>query len=435
MERFITKDLIKWKNSEYRKPLILRGARQVGKTYIIKDFASKYYDDLAYFNFDHDKDLYQLFYNTKDPKRILEQLSLIYGKAIKPGSTLIFFDEVQECPDALNSLKYFNEEMNEFHIIAAGSLLGTRLSKTSFPVGKVDYLDLKPMSFSEFLIADDSLSLVEYMKSFKRIEKLEDIFFNKLNEKLKAYFIVGGMPEVVLSWVKEKDIERVNEIQKNIVISYEEDFSKHMTDVEATKASLVWNSIPSQLARENKKFLYGVIKEGARAREYEEALNWLNSANLIYKVYNITTPNLPLKAYEDLSSFKIYMMDTGLLRKLSELDSSIIKKGNQLYSEFKGSLTENYILQSLSSYLEVIPHYYSRPRSEIDFIICRKNEIIPIEVKSGLSTNNKSLTKYNEEQKPNIMIRFSMNNLNKDGNILNIPLFMSEYLEQLLEIL
>ena len=282
MYRYIKEKLIEWKNSEYRKPLILKGARQVGKTYILKEFGKENYEGIAYFNFDHDEDLYNLFNNTKNPKRILEQLSFIYGKAIIPGKTLIFFDEIQECPNALNSLKYFQEEANEYHIVCAGSLLGFRLSHTSFPVGKVEFMNLYPMTFTEFLIADNCGNLVDYMNNIEKLEKIPEIFFNMLEEKLKAYFIIGGMPEVVNSWVNEKDMERVNAIQDSILKSYESDFSKHTSNTEANKISLIWNSIPSQLAKENKKFLYQTIKEGARAREYEDALNWLNDANLIY---------------------------------------------------------------------------------------------------------------------------------------------------------
>lgn len=432
MERFILKKLIEWKNSETRKPLILKGARQVGKTYIVKQFGEENYEGLAYFNFDHDKDLYNLFDNTKDPKRILEQLAFIYGKAIIPGKTLIFFDEIQECPNALNSLKYFQEEANEYHIICAGSLLGIRLSHTSFPVGKVEFLDMYPMSFSEFLLADNCSNLVEYMKSIKSIEKISDIFFNMLEEKLKAYFIIGGMPEAVYSWVNEKNMERVNDIQNNILKAYESDFSKHTQDSEANKISLIWNSIPSQLAKENKKFLYQVIKHGARAREYENALNWLNDANLIYKVYNVTKTDLPLKAYNDLSCFKIYMNDVGLLRRMANLDSKIVVEGNKLFEEFKGSLTENYVLNALNIVYGNISNYFTFDRHEIDFVIQTKNEIIPIEVKSSKSTNNISLTKYNEKFKSDISIRLSLNNLSKDGKVLNIPLFLIEYMDRFL---
>ena len=430
MERFILKKLIEWKNSKNRKPLILKGARQVGKTYIVKQFGQENYEGLAYFNFDHDKDLYNLFENTKSPQRILEQLAFIYGKAIIPEKTLIFFDEIQECPNALNSLKYFQEEANEYHIICAGSLLGIRLSHTSFPVGKVEFLDMYPMSFSEFLLADNCSNLVEYMNSIKDVQKIPDVFFNMLEEKLKAYFIIGGMPEAVYSWVNEKDMERINAIQTNILKAYESDFSKHTQNSEANKISLIWNSIPSQLAKENKKFLYQVIKNGARAREYEGSLNWLNDANLIYKVYNVTKTDFPLKAYTDLSCFKIYMNDVGLLRRMANLDSKIVVEGHKLFEEFKGSFTENYVLNSLKLVYENVPNYFTFDRHEIDFVIQTKNQIIPIEVKSNTSTNNNSLTKYNHQFQNDISIRFSLNNLSRDGKILNIPLFLIEYMDR-----
>ncbi len=431
MKRFILEQLVRWKESKYRKPLILRGARQIGKTYILKEFGKEYYEGVAYFNFDHDKNLYNLFENTKDPQRILEQLSFVYGKAILPEKTLIIFDEIQECPDALNSLKYFQEEANQYHIACAGSLLGIRLSHTSFPVGKVDFFNMYPMSFSEFLIADNSENLVKYMESISKIENIPEIFFNKLEEKLKAYFIIGGMPEAVNAWVNEKNIELVNKVQENILRAYESDFSKHTQNSEANKISLIWNSVPSQLAKENKKFLYQIIKEGARAREYENSLNWLNDANLIYKIYNVNKTDFPLKAYNDLSAFKIYMNDVGLLRRMSNLDSKIVVEGNKLFEEFKGALTENYVLNTLNIILDTVPNYFTFDRYEIDFLIQYKNEIIPIEVKANKSTNNHSLTKYNQKFNNNISIRFSMNNLSKDGKVLNIPLFLIEYLKNL----
>ena len=434
MKRFILEDLIKWKNSKYRKPLILKGARQIGKTYILNQFGKEYYEDIAYFNFDHDEDLYNLFDNTKSPQRILENLTFIHKKAILPEKTLIIFDEIQECPNALNSLKYFQEEANEYHIVCAGSLLGIRLSHTSFPVGRVNFLDMYPMTFREFLIADNCENLVNYMNSIDHIEKIPDIFFNQLEEKLKAYFIIGGMPEAVQIWVNEKDIELVNSVQKNILKAYESDFSKHTLNSEANKISLIWNSIPSQLAKENKKFLYQTIKEGARAREYEGALNWLNDANLIYKIYNVTKTELPLVAYTDLSSFKIYMNDVGLLRSMANLDSKIVIEGDKLFKEFKGAFTENYVLNMLNYVFDKIPNYFTFNRHEIDFVIQYQNQIIPIEVKSNKSTNNISLTRYNQKHNDNLSIRFSMNNLTKDDNLINIPLFMVEYLDKLIQL-
>ena len=433
MYRKIMEKLIEWKNDKDRKPLILRGARQVGKTYIIKQFGEENYEGVAYFNFDHDTELYNMFENTKDPLRILEQLSFVSGKAIIPGKTLIIFDEIQECPNALNSLKYFEEEAKEYHIISAGSLLGIRLSHTSFPVGKVNFLDMYPMTFTEFLEADGCKNLVDYMNSIKSIEKIPDIFFDKLSEKLKAYFIIGGMPEVVNSWVTNKDMEKVNKIQDDILKSYESDFSKHTSNIEANRISIIWNSIPSQISKENKKFLYQVAKDGARAREYEGAVNWLKDANVVNKIYNVTKPSMPLISYNDLSSFKMYLNDVGLLRRKTDLDSKVVVEGNKLFQEFKGALTENYVLQTLIA-IGLNPYYYTFDnRYEIDFIIQYKNEIIPIEVKSGESINNTSLKVYNEINKPKVRIRFSMKNLNKDDNLINIPLFMVEYLKELID--
>ena len=424
MYRRIMEELIKWKKCKERKPLILRGARQVGKTYIIKQFGEENYDGVAYFNFDHDTQLQNMFETTKDPKSILEQLSFVYGKAILPEKTLIVFDEIQECPNA----------SKEYHIVSAGSLLGIRLSHTSFPVGKVDFLDMYPMTFTEFLEADGQKNLVNYMDSIKKIENIPDIFFNKLSEKLKAYFIIGGMPEVVDSWTKYKDMEKVNKIQDNILKSYESDFSKHTTNVEANRISIIWNSIPSQISKENKKFLYQVAKNGARAREYEGAVNWLRDANVVNKIYNVTKPSMPLIGYNDLASFKMYLNDVGLLRKKTDLDSKVIIEENKLFQEFKGALTENYVLQTLVAN-GLKPYYYTFDNKyEIDFIIQYQNEIIPIEVKSGKSVNNTSLKVYNEVNKPKTRIRLSMKNLSKDDNLINIPLFMIEYLKEFIEI-
>ncbi len=434
MKRNIKKELIKWKESKSRKPLILRGARQVGKTYILKEFGKENYENVAYFNFDNDEELANVFTHTKDPKRILEQLALVSEDVIKPENTLIIFDEVQECPNALNSLKYFNEDANEYHIIAAGSLLGIRLSHTSFPVGKVEFLDMYPMTFSEFLKADGADNLVQYMESINNFENILEIFWSRLEEKLKTYFIVGGMPEAVKSWVNNKDISEINKIQKNILSAYEEDFSKHRTKTMANRISIIWNSIPSQLARNNKKFLYQVAKDGARAREYEGAVNWLNDANLIYKIYNVTKPSMPLVAYNDLSSFKIYLNDVGLLRRMTNLSSRVVIERNKVFEEFKGALTENYVLQMLIASGVIKPNYFTFDNKyEIDYIIQYENEIIPIEVKSNENINSTSLKRYNEKYNPKLRIRFSMKNLQRDGNLVNIPLFMVEYLEKFLK--
>lgn len=435
MRRYIKEQLLEWKNRKDRKPLILKGARQVGKTYILKEFGEEEYENVAYFNFDHDETLKDLFKSTKDPRRILDQLTFVVGKAIKPGKTLIIFDEIQECPDALNSLKYFQEEANEYHIICAGSLLGIKLSHTSFPVGKVEYLEMYPMTFTEFLLADGSENLVEYMESLDKIEKIPDIIFTKLNEKVKSYFIIGGMPEVVKTWVETKDIEAVNRIQKQILNGYEDDFGKHTkTSNMQAKISIIWESIISQLSKENKKFLYQTAKEGARAREYEEAVNWLNDANVVHKIFNITKPDFPLSAYTDLSSFKLYMSDVGLLRRKANLDSKIIIEGNRLFEEFKGALTENYILDMLLFKFEGKPNYYTFDRHEIDFMIQYQNEIIPIEVKASENINNASLTKLNEMSNNKIAVRFSTRNFDMSGKIINIPIFMAEYVDKFIKI-
>ena len=435
MRRYIKEQLIEWKNRKDRKPLILKGARQVGKTYILKEFGEEQYENIAYFNFDYDETLKGLFLSTKDPKRILEQLVFATGKVIKPEKTLIIFDEIQECPDALNSLKYFQEEANEYHIVCAGSLLGIKLSHTSFPVGKVDYLEMYPMTFTEFLLADNQDNLVDYMESITKIEKIPDIIFEQLNEKMKAYFIIGGMPEVVKIWVETKNIEEVTRIQKQILNGYENDFGKHTNTLNMqSKIFIIWESIVSQLARENKKFLYQVAKDGARAREYEDAVNWLNNSNVVNKIFNVTKPDFPLNAYTDLSSFKLYTSDVGLLRRKANLDSRIVIEGNRLFEEFKGALTENFILDMLLFKFEDRPNYYVFDRHEIDFIIQYKNEIIPIEVKAGESVNNTSLTKFNEANKNKISIRFSTKNLDKSGKILNVPIFMAEYVDKLISI-
>lgn len=431
MFRYIKQELIEWKNSKDRKPLIIRGARQVGKTYILKEFGNEQYENVAYFNFDHDENLKELFKMTKDPKRILEQLTFATGSVINKKSTLIIFDEIQECPDALNSLKYFNEEANDYHIVCAGSLLGIKLSHTSFPVGKVNYLDMYPMTFSEFLLADGSQNLVTYMSTYSSLEKIPDILFNQLSEKLKAYFIIGGMPEVVKKWLETKDITEVDRVQDEILKGYENDFRKHVESTSLQeKISLIWESMVSQLSKENKKFIYQAAREGARAREYEDAVNWLSDADIVEKIFNLSKPAFPLNAYVDLSSFKLYMLDIGLLRKKAGLASKIVIEGNKLFEEFKGALTENYILNTLIYVYNQKPNYYTFDRNEIDFIIQSENEIIPIEVKSGETINNISLTKFNQENNNKLSIRFSTKNIDKSGKILNIPLFMAEYIDR-----
>ncbi|MBS9776438.1 MAG: ATP-binding protein, partial [Fusobacterium sp.] len=348
MKRFILNKLVEWKESKYRKPLILRGVRQVGKTWILKEFGKNYYENTAYFNFDENIEYREFFKTTKDINRILQNLMLISGEKILPQKTLIIFDEVQDCPDVINSMKYFYENAPEYHIACAGSLLGISLAKpSSFPVGKVEFLDIYPMTFSEFLIANGDENLKNYLDSIDSIENIPEAFYNPLYEKLKMYYISGGMPESVLMWTEYRDSEAMIKSLSNIISAYEKDFSKHPDLKEFPKISMIWKSIPSQLSKENKKFIYKVVKEGARAREYEDALQWLASANLVSKIYKSTAPRIPVSAYDDLGVFKIYLVDVGLLARLSLLSPSAFGEGNRLFTEFKGALTENYILQSL----------------------------------------------------------------------------------------
>ena len=439
MERKIINDLLKWKDSPYRKPLILKGVRQVGKTWILKEFGRRYYENTAYFNFDENEDYKQFFETTKDVSRILQNLTLASGEKILPGKTLIIFDEVQDCPKVINSMKYFCENAPEYHIACAGSLLGIALAKpSSFPVGKVDFMQIDPMTFSEFLVANGDENLAKYMESVDTIEPIPDAFFHPLYEKLKMYYVTGGMPEPVLMWTQNRDTGAMQHSLSGIIDAYERDFAKHPDTKEFPKISMVWKSIPSQLARENKKFIYKVVKPGARAREYEDALQWLVDARLVHKVYRSSAPGLPIAAYDDLSAFKIYLVDVGLLRRLSQLAPTVFGEGNRLFTEFKGALTENYVLQTLIPQFEVAPRYWTQtnPPYEVDFLIQRENDIFPVEVKSEANTTSRSLKKFKElfPDKVKLRIRFSLDNLKLDGDMLNIPLFMADQTDRLIGI-
>ncbi len=439
MERKIINDLLKWKDSPYRKPLILKGVRQVGKTWILKEFGRRYYENTAYFNFDENEDYKQFFETTKDVSRILQNLMLASGEKILPGKTLIIFDEVLDCPKVINSMKYFCENAPEYHIACAGSLLGIALAKpSSFPVGKVDFMQIDPMTFSEFLVANGDENLAKYMESVDTIEPIPDAFFHPLYEKLKMYYVTGGMPEPVLMWTQNRDTGAMQHSLSGIIDAYERDFAKHPDTKEFPKISMVWKSIPSQLARENKKFIYKVVKPGARAREYEDALQWLVDARLVHKVYRSSAPGLPIAAYDDLSAFKIYLVDVGLLRRLSQLAPTVFGEGNRLFTEFKGALTENYVLQTLIPQFEVAPRYWTQtnPPYEVDFLIQRENDIFPIEVKSEANTTSRSLKKFKElfPDKVKLRIRFSLDNLKLDGDMLNIPLFMADQTDRLIGI-
>ncbi len=388
------------------------------------------------FNFDENEEYKQFFEITKDIDRILQNLMLASGQKILPEKTLIIFDEVQDCPKVINSMKYFCENAPQYHIACAGSLPGIALAKpSSFPVGKVNFLQIDPMTFSEFLIANGDENLAAYLESVDAIEPIPDAFFNPLYEKLKMYYVTGGMPEPVLMWTEARDVAAMQEALSGIIGAYERDFAKHPNMSEFPKISMIWKSIPSQLARENKKFIYKVVKEGARAREYENALQWLVDARLVHKIYRSTAPGLPVSAYDDLSAFKIYLVDVGLLRRLAQLSPTAFGEGNRLFTEFKGALTENFVLQTLITQFEVIPRYWSQsnPPYEVDFLIQRENDIFPVEVKSAANISAKSLKKFKElfPDKLKLRVRFSLDNLKLDDDVLNIPLFMADHAEQL----
>ena len=434
MERTVIKQLREWKTSNRRKPLIIRGARQVGKTWILKEFGKEFRDGFAYFNLDRNKEYAQFFEGSKDIKRLLTNLSIASRQTITTD-TLIIFDEIQECPNALNSLKYFCEDAPDYYVASAGSLLGLQLTE-GFPVGKVDFIEMGPMTFEEFVIASGDENYLQYIDSLDSISCLPDAIANPLEERLRQYFIVGGMPEAVSAWTEENNPIMVDQILSDIIYSYEGDFAKHVARVDSPKVKYIWDSLPSQLAKENKKFLYSSVKPGARAREYENALMWLVNADICHKIYRITRPGLPISAYDDLTAFKIYMNDVGLLRRHAHLATSAYAEGERLYTEFKGALTENYILQHLVRMYDVKPRYWADTTHEVDFVIQRGNDIFPVEVKAGGNVRSTSIKKYDSKfgEDTRIMIRFSMRNLSLDGRILNIPLYMVNYLDKFIDI-
>lgn len=434
MKRYAIKDLLRWKESKRRKPLVLLGARQVGKTWLLEEFGKTFTDGYVKINFDKEPELHPFFKSTKDVKRIIQNLAFAVGRPITQN-TLIIFDEIQECEEALNTLKYFCEDAPEYYVASAGSLLGLMLAK-GFPVGKVDFLRLYPMTFEEFLDANGDHNLVEYMRSIDSIEAVPEMFAGPLIEKLKMYYIIGGMPEAVAVWTEDMDIREVDRVQSEILEAYEHDFAKHAEQTDVPKIRLIWNSLPSQLARENKKFLYSVVKKGARAREYENALNWLINADLVKKVSRISKPGIPLSAYEDLDAFKIYMGDVGLLRRHAHLASSAFAEENRLFEEFKGALTENYVMQSLQHVQDGRLYCWTKTPHEVDFVIQIENDVFPIESKAGQNIKAASikhyLSEYSEQTK--LCVRLSMRNLSFDGKILNIPLYLADELERLISI-
>ena len=432
MERLLYCELLKWKEKDGRKPLILRGARQVGKTWLMKEFGRKCFKDVCYINFEQKSSLAPIFEGELSPQRIIEQLSVFNGKKIQPADTLIIFDEVQEMPRALTSLKYFAEEAPEYAVCCAGSLLGVALHEgTSFPVGKVDFLDLYPLTFREFLLACGEEMLVDYiLKGNRSLEA----FSQKLIDYLKSYIVVGGMPAAVLKWVESRDYFEVENIQRQLIIAYENDFSKHAPRQMVEKIRYIWDSIPSQLAKENKKFVYGLVREGARAREYEDALMWLGDAGETVRTYNVTKPDVPLKVYADLKSFKVFLLDVGLLRCLAGVSPKVILEESRIFEEFKGALTEQYVCQELHAMQHLQSEYYwtSSSKAEVDFLISDGMSVFPLECKAGFTMNAKSLKSYVERYAPPLALRTSLlpYERREDSSYINIPLYMLFALSQ-----
>lgn len=422
LKRNAIQNLMSWRDSEDRKPMVLKGARQVGKTWLMKEFGQSCYENFVYFNFDEEAALNSIFEANKDPHRIIELLSMIAGKKIAPEKTLIIFDEIQECPEALNTLKYFKEKANEYHVIAAGSLLGTLLAQPkSYPVGMVNLLDIYPLTFDEFLNATDA-KLYAYYESIEKGQSIEDIFHNRLLEAYNSYLIIGGMPECVASWIKDRDPAKISQIQRELIEVYENDFSKHNGKVNSGRILMVFRSIVAQLAKPNEKFMYGAVREGGRARDYEEAIEWLVSAGMLNRVYNVSKMEHPLSAFDKLDQFKLFVFDTGLLKHMAGIDNAAILLKTDY--QFKGPLTENYVLQQLRGQFEVEPRYYADKNSEIDFVVQNGLEIIPMEVKGGEDKSAPSFKKYIADHKPEHALRFSKRGYRKDGEITNLPLYL-----------
>lgn len=430
MRRNAIEDLIRWKNDVERKPMVLKGARQVGKTWLMKEFGRCCYQSLAYFNFDEEDDLKSIFEANKNPHRIVELLSLIAGKQILPGETLIIFDEIQECPAALNALKYFKEKANEYHVMAAGSLLGTLLSQPkSYPVGMVNLLDVAPLTFDEYLNATEPL-LHDFYSNLQAGQPIEDIFHHRLLDAYHHYLIIGGMPECVSSWLQHKDPARVSRIQRELVELYENDFSKHNGKVNSGRILMVFRSIVSQLSKANEKFMYGAIREGARARDFEEAIEWLVSAGILSRVCNVSKMEHPLAAFDKQNQFKLFVFDTGLLKHMAGIDNSAILLKSDY--QFKGPLTENFVLQQLRGQFEVEPRYFSDKNGEIDFVLQYGAEIIPIEVKGGEDKSAPSFKHYISVHQPSHAIRFSKRAYRRDGAITNLPLYLARKMREMI---
>ena len=424
MKREKLSELISWKNKSSRKPLIIRGARQVGKTWLMKEFGSTQYTQTIYINLEKTKQLKSLFDEDFDIRRIILALQIESGKTIHADNTLLIFDEIQSVPEAITALKYFCEDAPQYHIIAAGSLLGVSLhSGISFPVGKVEFMDLHPLNFLEFLAATGEDSLVQLLNT--RDWKLITTFKSKYIHRLRQYYYVGGMPEAVSKFNESENYQDVRNIQKQILNAYELDFSKHAPTAIVPRIRMVWNSIPAQLAKENRKFIYGLIKEGSRAKEYEMAVSWLMDCGQIHKVCRVSKPGIPLKAYEDTSAFKLFIVDIGLLAAMGDMDVKTLLDGNAVFSEFKGSLTEQYVMQQLKSLNEFVVYYWSSEHStaEVDFVIQYKGQVFPVEVKAEENLHAKSLKVYYEKYLPAHTLRTSMSDFREQDWLTNLPLY------------
>lgn len=431
MYRTAFEKLCKWKERENRKPLIIEGARQVGKTWLMKEFGKQAYKDTVYINFDSNSKMSELFGADLNIDRLIMGIEIYIGRKINPNNTLLIFDEVQEVPRALSSLKYFYEDAPQYNIVCAGSLLGIALHEgTSFPVGKVEFLSLYPLSFREFLMAVAGERYVELLDKcdYDMVKAFKHIYI----DALKQYYFVGGMPEAVQSFVQNKDFKEVRDIQKRILMAYEQDFSKHAPIEIVPKIRMLWNSIPSQLAKENKKFIYGLVREGGRAKEYETAIMWLGDCGLVHKVGRVNAAGVPLKAYEDLKAFKLFIVDIGLLGCMVGLHQSVLLDGNELFIEFKGALTEQYVCQQLITLEDLNIYYYTNDRGscEVDFVIDTGEKIVPIEVKAETNLKAKSLRTYCEKFSPDIAVRTSMSDYKKEDWLVNLPLYAIEEIMQ-----
>ena len=425
MKRDIYKELLEWKNDTDRKPLILKGARQVGKTYILKAFGENEYQDVAYFNFEEDSNLNDFFQGRIQPDKIINKLSIYLESKILPEKTLIIFDEIQNSPETLNCLKYFHENANHYHIAAAGSLLGIKIGQSApFPVGKVNFLDLFPFSFREFLEGIGKSQLRNYLQHKMDFQPIEAGFHSDLTDFLRLYFFVGGMPEAILKYRFDGDLKKVRKVQTELLSAYTFDFSKYASKSDAIKITTIWNAIPGQLAKENKKFMFSQVSKNSRSRDYAEAMQWLVDAGLVYKSYNVKIPRIPLSGYKEENIFKIFLLDTGLLAAMLDLSQKTIIERNRLFSEYNGAFVENFVAQELrTEYNNDLYYWTSKSTAEVDFIIQHHEEIFPLEVKSGFSKRKKSLKIYAEKYHPPVLSRATLMNYKHDGEVKNYPLY------------